>query len=52
MKENVGFGALSGDHTQSDEIHELNPSTDKKVLHCYKVAEHEWSEIHEGLFAG
>jgi hypothetical protein len=24
----------------------------KRILHCYKVIEDEWSELTEGLFAG
>ena len=33
-------------------MNELLASSNKKVLHCYKVVEEEWSELTEGIFSG
>ena len=33
-------------------LNELMVSNNKKVLHCYKVVEEEWSELTEGIFSG
>ena len=51
-----GFGLNKGASTIGDKglqtPSDLNPNLSKKVLHCYKVEENEWSEMHEGIFSG
>jgi hypothetical protein len=51
-----GFGlnkvASSAGDKSKEAPADLNPNLSKKVLHCYKVEENEWSEMHEGIFSG
>lgn len=45
-----GFGGIAAETTTATV--EMNQNYNKKILHCYKVSEHEWTEIHEGIFTG
>jgi hypothetical protein len=42
---------LSGD-TSSFQTLDINPSTNKKTLNFYKIAEEEWTNVPEVVFSG
>jgi hypothetical protein len=46
------LSSLQGDNLTSQGTLDINPSTNKKTLNFYKIAEEEWTNVPEVVFSG
>lgn len=49
----LGYLGLSGEQPTSSTQHlEVNPNTNRKTYHYFKVTEEKWQEVQESVFTG